>query len=325
MVRDKKISCVILNYNDAETTKKLVKAIYGYGSLDSVVVVDNGSGDDSLKQLKDMAGKMAKEIAKEIAKETAGEMAGDMAEETGRTKKDRLILLEAKRNGGYGAGNNLGVWYSCQVLGADYVLIANPDVEFSDKLVSRLALLLKSHPKLGAVSAAMEDPVYGRQRNGWPMHGFWGSLARSGPVSRRLFGKALEYGGRYFQGKQAVYVDALHGSLLMVDGAKFKECGGYDEGVFLYNEEEILGARLKGKGYKSALLLTDSYVHRHSQSISKTYQGAWQRQKLRNKSALYYYRKYLKVNWLKELAARGFFQIVRLEIWLCGRVLGMRF
>ena len=256
-------------------------------------------------------------MSNEIAKETA--------EEVEQEGEDRLILLEAKRNGGYGAGNNLGVWYSCQVLGADYVLIANPDVEFSDKLVSRLALLLKSHPKLGAVSAAMEDPVYGRQRNGWPMHGFWGSLARSGPVSRRLFGKALEYGGRYFQGKQAVYVDALHGSLLMVDGAKFKECGGYDEGVFLYNEEEILGARLKGKGYKSALLLTDSYVHRHSQSISKTYQGAWQRQKLRNKSALYYYRKYLKVNWLKELAARGFFQIVRLEIWLCGRVLGMRF
>lgn len=313
MVRDKKISCVILNYNDAETTKKLVKAIYGYGSLDSVVVVDNGSGDDSLKQLKDMAGKMAKEIAKETAEEVEQE------------GEDRLILLEAKRNGGYGAGNNLGVWYSCQVLGVDYVLIANPDVEFSDKLVSRLALLLKSHPKLGAVSAAMEDPVYGRQRNGWPMHGFWGSLARSGPVCRRLFGRALEYGDRYFQGKQAVYVDALHGSLLMVDGAKFKECGGYDEGVFLYNEEEILGARLKGRGYKSALLLTDSYVHRHSQSISKTYQDAWQRQKLRNKSALYYYRKYLKVNWLKELAARGFFQIVRLEIWLCGRVLGMRF
>lgn len=313
MVRDKKISCVILNYNDAETTKKLVKAIYGYGSLDSVVVVDNGSGDDSLKQLKDMAGKMAKEIAKETAEEVEQE------------GEDRLILLEAKRNGGYGAGNNLGVWYSCQGLGVDYVLIANPDVEFSDKLVSRLALLLKSHPKLGAVSAAMEDPVYGRQRNGWPMHGFWGSLARSGPVCRRLFGRALEYGDRYFQGKQAVYVDALHGSLLMVDGAKFKECGGYDEGVFLYNEEEILGARLKGRGYKSALLLTDSYVHRHSQSISKTYQDAWQRQKLRNKSALYYYRKYLKVNWLKELAARGFFQIVRLEIWLCGRVLGMRF
>ena len=129
MVRDKKISCVILNYNDAETTKKLVKAIYGYGSLDSVVVVDNGSGDDSLKQLKDMAGKMAKEIAKETAEEVEQE------------GEDRLILLEAKRNGGYGAGNNLGVWHSCQVLGADYVLIANPDVEFSDKLVSRLALL----------------------------------------------------------------------------------------------------------------------------------------------------------------------------------------
>ena len=99
------------------------------------------------------------------------------------------------------------------------------------------------------------------------------------------------------------------------------ECGGYDEGVFLYHEEEILGKKLKQKGYQTALLLTDHYVHRHSESISKTYQDIWQRQKLRNQSAMYYYKKYCDIHPLQEQYVRVFFQVVRLEIWFCGKVL----
>ena len=292
--RKKKVSCVILNYNDAETTKKLVQRIFPYEELDVIVVVDNHSTDDSVSKLK------------------------AMAEELGQ---ERVILLEAEKNGGYGAGNNLGIFYSCQKQKADYVLIANPDVEFSETLVTRLAHLLNAHPTLGAVSAVMEDPVYGRQKNGWPILGLWGDLARSGPVCRRLFGTLLEYRECYFQGKKAVYVDAVHGSLLMVDGFKMMECGGYDEGVFLYHEEEILGKKLKQKGYQTALLLTDHYVHRHSESISKTYQDIWQRQKLRNQSAMYYYKKYCDIHPLQEQYVRVFFQVVRLEIWFCGKVL----
>ena len=116
-------------------------------------------------------------------------------------------------------------------------------------------------------------------------------------------------------------MDAVHGSLLMVDAVKMMECGGYDEKVFLYNEESILGFRMLEQGYRSVLLLTERYQHRHSESISRTYQNAWARQRLRNESALYYYRHYLKANPLKMLAARIFFQSVRLEIWVCSRVL----
>ncbi|MCI8948469.1 MAG: glycosyltransferase [Lachnospiraceae bacterium] len=292
--RKKKVSCVILNYNDAETTIKLVKKICLYQALDAVVVVDNHSTDGSVRKLK-------------AAIEGLG--------------REQVILLEAEKNGGYGAGNNLGIFYSCQVLYADYVLIANPDVEFSERLIWRLKGLLEANPDFGAVSAAMKDPVYGRQKNGWPILGLWGNLARSGPVCRRLFRGLLEYREGYFKGKKVVLADAVHGSLLMVDGQKMVECGGYDEAVFLYHEEEILGRKLKQKGYQTAILLTDYYVHRHSESISKTYQDIWQRQKIRNQSAMYYYKQYLTINPLQELAVRAFFQAVRLEIWFCSKVL----
>lgn len=294
MVREKKVSCVIVNYNDAKTTERLVRRIYTYQSLDAVVMVDNCSTDDSREHLERLA----------------GELGGE-----------RVILLFAKENKGYGGGNNLGITYSYEVLQMDYVLIANPDVEFSDVLVSHLVWLFEGHRQLGVVSAVMEDAHFGQQKNGWPLHGLWGSLARSGPVCRRLFCRWLEYRPSYFDGKKAVYVDVVHGSLLMVDVLKMLECGGYDEKVFLYQEEEILGYKMLDRGWRTALLLTDRYVHRHAQSISKSYQDVWQRQKIRNQSAMYYYKNYLRINRLEERLVQSFFLAVRLEIWFCSKVL----
>ena len=43
----KRIGCVILNYNDSETTIKLLSHISGFDSLDEIIVVDNKSTDDS--------------------------------------------------------------------------------------------------------------------------------------------------------------------------------------------------------------------------------------------------------------------------------------
>ncbi len=285
-------SCVILNYNDAATVEKLVQNICHYSVFDAIVLVDNCSSDDSLAQLHALAQKQNKKI----------------------------IVLSAPKNGGYGAGNNVGIRYSYQVLHMDYVLIANPDVNFSEQLVKKLLRLFERHPELGVASACMHDPVFGKQRNGWPLFGFWRELARCGPICRRVFKRYLEYPERYFLHKKAVYVDAVHGSLLMVDAQKMMECKGYDEGLFLYQEEAVLGCRMRKAGYRSALLLTGSYHHLHSASISQTYQDAWERQKLRNQSCMYYYQHYLHINPIQRLAAKLFFQAIRLEIWLYKKI-----
>ena len=46
-----KTACIIVNYNDADTTIAQIKRIRDYRSLDAVVVVDNASTDDSLSFL----------------------------------------------------------------------------------------------------------------------------------------------------------------------------------------------------------------------------------------------------------------------------------
>ena len=279
------ISCVILNYNDADTVLGLADRICGYKTLSHVILVDNCSTDGSFEKL--------------------------LAAAEG---KEKICVIQASKNGGYGAGNNLGVRYAAEHCSATHVVVANPDVDFSGDCLKKMMRVFEHHPDVAAAAATMEDARFGRQRNGWPLRGFAGELLAMGPVSRRLFRPFLEYPESRFAGKQAAFVDALHGSMLMVDAEKFLECGGYDEGLFLYQEEAVLGQRLRTGGYRSVLLLNCSYRHEHAVSVGKTFRGQMERQRLREKSVLYYMRQYLFISSLQAAAAKLWFWGIRMEI-----------
>ena len=282
-----KINCVILNYNDAETVLGLVDEICGYEALDHIVIVDNASTDDSWEKLESLC-------------------------------SEKIHVLRSEKNGGYGAGNNLGVRYAAEQNEADHILVANPDVKFSEECVKALSGVLSRHEDLAVVTAKMEDQTYGELNNGWKIHGFWGELLAMGPVSMRLFKKWLNYPEQYFKEKKAVYVDAVHGSMLMVDGKKFLEAGGYDEGIFLYQEETVLAKRMKNCGYRTVLLLNQRYRHEHSVSIKKSFKGQIDRQKLRNTSVLYYMKHYLHIGPVREQIAKLWFAVILLEIRVAG-------
>lgn len=122
--------------------------------------------------------------------------------------------------------------------------------------------------------------------------------------------------------KRAVYVDVVHGSMLMVSGRAFLECGGYDEGIFLYQEEMVLADRMKALGYRTVLLLTEHYRHDHSVSISKSFHQELERQRIREQSTLYYMRHYLSVNRFQEWAARLWFWGIRMEVRVFRMIFG---
>lgn len=282
-----KLNCVILNYNDGDTVSKLTEMIGDYEILEQIVVVDNASTDDSPEKL-------------------------------WKLQDEKIRVIRAEKNGGYGAGNNLGVKYAVEKNGATHVLIANPDVAFSENTLLRMLKIFEKHHDVGVVTAAMEDVRYETMCNGWPLRSFAGELLSMGPVSRRLLGRFLEYPGSRFQGRKAAYVDVVHGSMLMVAADKFLECGGYDEGIFLYQEEAVLGRRMKNCGFRTVLLLNCSYRHEHSVSISKTFESQMARQRLREKSTLYYMQNYLSVNPLQEQIARLWFWGIRMELKVAG-------
>ncbi len=135
-----------------------------------------------------------------------------------------------------------------------------------------------------------------------------------GPVSRRIWGRFLNYPESYYKGKRAVYADVVHGSMLMVDAKAFLDCGGYDEDIFLYQEEAVLAWRMKTSGYRTVVLLTETYLHQHSTSITKSCNGQLQRQRMRHESLIYYMKNYLYINRFQEWFAGIWFEIILMEI-----------
>ena len=170
------------------------------------------------------------------------------------------------------------------------------------------------HSEVGIVTTRIRDARFPNLKNGWPLRSFMRELLSMGPVSRRLLGKTFNYPDSCFAGRSAVYVGAVHGSMLMVDTEKFLEAGGYDEGIFLYEEEQVLGRRMQNAGYRSVLLLNQHYDHEHSTSISKSFSDAMKRQRLREKSTLYYMRHYLHISPLQEQIAKLWFAGIRMEM-----------
>lgn len=275
-----KISCVILNYNDASTTINLVEHVKNYDIIDFLVVVDNCSTDDSWNILQ-------------------------------RYKNDKIHVIRSPKNGGYGAGNNFGLLYSSNVLNVDYSIIANPDVLFDENCVEKFLQTFFENQSVAVVSARQANSLDCAWKNCTTLQYV---LATS--LFFEVWLKIRSYPKKYFIGKDFVSVFAVPGSLLMVDLKKMVKYGMYDEGFFLYYEEPVLAQKIADAGLKTILRLDCSYEHNHHISISKTYRRWSQQHAVLLKSADLFLRKYKKASALQMTFAKLWFAYTKFEFWL---------
>jgi len=279
MAIQKNVSCVILNYNDAPTTMTLLEHIKDFSVFKHIVVVDNQSTDNSFDVLSAF-------------------------------RNEKIHVIQTERNGGYGYGNNFGVRYSKDVLGADYVLIANPDVIFEEDCIQKL-LESFADDCVAVVSAKQSNSPDCAWKNCSTMQYV---LATS--LLFEVWLKIRNYPKQYFQDKSVAEVFAVPGSLLMVDARKMLQYGMYDEEFFLYYEEPVLAQKFADAGLKTMLRLDTSYVHNHHVSISKTYNRWSQQHVLLLKSAELFLRKYKKANKFQMAFAKIWFAYTKLEFWM---------
>ncbi|MDY6386364.1 MAG: glycosyltransferase family 2 protein [Fibrobacter sp.] len=283
-----KISCIILNYNDAPSTLNLLEYIKDYGILDFIVVVDNCSTDDSWEKLI-------------------------------RYKNEKIHVIKSEKNGGYGAGNNVGLRYSSDVLKADYSIIANPDVLFDEDCIRKFLDSFQENSSVAIVSAKQSNSPDCAWKNCSTLQYI---LATS--LFFEVWLKIRSYSSSYFKRKKSVPVFALPGSLLMVDLKKMLQYGMYDEDFFLYYEEPVLAQKFANVGLKTILRLDCSYVHNHHVSISKTYRRWSQQHAVLLKSAELFLRKYKKANALQMAFAKLWFAYTKFEFWLYDMLCDVR-
>lgn len=255
---------IVLNYNDADVTKNFVDHIKKLDNISTIIVVDNASTDDSLVKLESL-------------------------------RDNRTHLISTTYNGGYGYGNNIGLKYLYEHLHSKYTLIANPDTEITNEALAALEEFLSCHNEYLMVAPQMLNSKGIVQKNGYFKIPSTIKYILSFGVLFSKFCNPFRY-RNIDELSNYLDVDCLAGSLLMVDTDRMVQHCLYDENIFLYCEEIVLGLKCREAGYKAASLLNYSFKHNHSTTIKKAYSTTLQRQRLLVQSKLYVINNYFNSN-----------------------------
>ena len=279
------VDILVLNYNSPDLTVEFVNSIYNYSSVGRIIVVDNASTDNSLTLLKE------------------------------QLSLEKIHIVSSNKNGGYGAGNNVGIKYASEKLQSDYLLLCNPDIKIENDVILGLENFIRSHEEYGLAAARMLDAKGNYTQN----------TARKIPALRPyLFSPSMIFSKYHPDAflysdidlwKEGVYdVDIVSGSCFMLDVTKFIEVGMFDENIFLYGEELVIGKRMKDCNYKVGFLPSYSFLHVHSASISRTYSSEISRWKISMRSKRYILNAYYKINSFQKFVLEGVIAFAYLEI-----------
>lgn len=246
------LSIIILNYKQKGLVKQCVKGIvFAQPQLSyEVIVVDNNSGDDVLS--------MVQEIFKERADQGSQQQALPIS-------KSLLIppikVIDAKSNGGFAKGNNLGV----QAAVGDYVMILNPDIAVVPGALEKMVSYMKTDPKAGIIGPKLINPDGSVQYSARRFPNFLT------PLYRRTFFGRLPWAKRSVDSylmkdsthQSAQEVDWLFGACLLLSRPVLNKIGLLDERFFMYFEDLDLCRRCWAAGYKVVYFAEVEMVHYH--------------------------------------------------------------
>lgn len=251
-----KCACIVLNYNDSVTTVKLLKRIYSFSVFSLILVVDNCSTDDSFDVLSQYADKKVK-------------------------------VVRSPRNGGYGFGNNFGMDY-CYKLGYQYAVVTNPDVNFREETVQKLLEKIELCTTAAMIAPKQLD-INKKQISmiAWKIPSVLEACIYPWASHKILYDK------EYIEQNDCVEVDCVPGAFFLVNLEKMKEIGGYDENIFMYCEESLIGIKIRNAGFKTVLLSSDYYIHEHPHDREKEIKNEVRLHKVWNSNRLYILKNYL--------------------------------
>lgn len=252
------ISVVVVNYNDAKTVVNYINVIQHYRAINHIAIVDNCSTDDSLSIMRIL-------------------------------KNDKVDVIKSDRNGGYGYGNNYGMRYLHKHYNSDLILISNADVMYDEVVLDELEQKMRTDNTIAVVAPIMRLPNGDIEMNSaWDLSGGWGYVLKNSLPFSMLYKKNFPI-DTFSTERQ---VGAVAGSMLLVRYNDMLNVGFYDEDVFLYCEETILGLKLKQLGKKTVVLNNVNFTHYHSVSIKKSIKTSKARKKVMWKSRKHVLKKY---------------------------------
>jgi len=227
-----RVHCIILNWRTAEMTLEAARtAMLAMDGIEgAITIVDNDSQDGSFETLQAECANWP-----------------------------RVRVVQSGRNGGYGAGNNVGIRTGLPG-GADYVYILNSDAFPAPDAIRTLLNYLQTHPEVGLAGShihgtdgaphttAFRFPSIRSEFEGAACTGFVSRLLKDSIVALPL-------------PTQTTRVDWLAGASVMIRQAVLDQIGLFDETFFLYFEETDLCRRAALAGWPTVYVVDSRVAH----------------------------------------------------------------
>ncbi|SHI82477.1 glycosyltransferase [Parasporobacterium paucivorans] len=225
---------IVLNYKKYEDTIKCVTQLLSLDVKLMIVIVDNNSPNDSFSVLSDTF-----------------------------QWTESVHLIKTNKNGGYSYGNNCGIKKALEINpDLEYISIMNPDALVTDERVFTDMLFdFERESSSAAIAPLMiEQGAIQEERSGWLIPNAWDRV-----FARTVFARKKKRNAK-MKGPYRI-VEAIHGSFFIVKRQVFQDVEYFDENVFLYGEETILGIKIKQLGKKELIDTRYKYYHNHQYSI----------------------------------------------------------
>ena len=230
------IGMVIVNYNDYKTTKRLLDNVKDYKILREIVVVDNKSTDNSLEELR-------------------------------KLKNKKITIIDSGNNKGYSYALNVGCKYLIDKYKSLNIVISNSDIIIESELD------IKDLNSYISTKNVIVGPtiIQGNDLNrGFKIPSPWQDIKQNIVFfGKRVLAKELSYPDNYYH-KDISKVDTVSGCFFMISSKHLEDMGYFDENVFLYYEENIMGIKTKKLGKNIIVCNNVDVIHDHSVSIDKS-------------------------------------------------------
>lgn len=262
-----KVAIIVLNWNGWRDTIECLESLQQlHYPRARVIVVDNGSTDDSLRHIKAWAKgeepiesryityrKDAKPVPLILYSRTEAETGGTDKGETvlpDSWSVDALVVIDAGENLGFAGGCNVGIRYALR-RGAEYFWLLNNDTVAYPNALAEMVALAQSDTYIGLVGSVMHyyrDPETVAFAGG--LVNWW--LGTSKTLTRP--------GGRN--------LDFIGGASMLIRRAVAESVGLLEERYFFYWEDISYSQRVLAADWKIAQAESSHVLHKEGGTIS---------------------------------------------------------
>lgn len=273
-----KIGFIMVNYNDYDHVKNMLNQIETYSIIDTIIIIDNCSTDDSLTKLKQL-------------------------------ETDKVKILINPQNSGYGAGINMGVRYLNQKYENACAFISNTDILIESE--QELKQMIMGLDEITAVVGPIIEEHSG-YNCGWKVPTPWQDILLSIPHFYKKYQKKMHYDKKdlkeYFS-----TVEAVSGSFFLLNCKDLERANYFDEQVFLYYEENILAKKMQVIHKKIKIATQAKVFHNHSVTIDQVHTNV-QKYKNLKKSQYYFQTQYNHAGIMNRFTMKILFKLVEISL-----------